>query len=1072
MPDNGKTDTALRKLWQTFDEIDKAIVFCLCHITNNPVSLETLVSLSGASIMKTLNLMEKLRRKNVVCEKRAHGKGMYFLNGIDQLAGLIEDETSDEKTRNAIKRVIDFYTSSSEDSDEKTLILAGLYRKLADRMDGLDHIKKSAEILYRSGDREKAIAYYDYLLECFTERDPAPRNRDDFVDIVLKQIFLKMYQMPTAEKLSLLGRAAMIAERYEMWDHLARVKLAISNTLLFAGQWRLASRIINDFWSFPNQVSEVAERGMFKTAGLSLCYLLFTNGRYSEAANIYEKIMGNREEFGDDEGTLKAGIFVGFFFALCGNVARGMGIIDAAREKANSCKLPDVVNQADMLAGHVMLEIRNVSEAEFYANRILNSDESALNHLMLWAAYTLKAYVLCFKRDYSASYECHKKGWESARAMGWIEHPGAWTFEYLALLESKGFVDEFVNYDSEIKKNLKSRSIYIKGYTLRYRALQNMEKQRNLDKVMVDLKNSEKLLKRSGAEIELARTRVALGDYFVKKGNLKAARPYIEKAFKLFSRVDKNLFPKELLEFVPKEYRIEVAIERIITVVKSLGRLPGEPSDVPFLLEQVISIAMDLTMATQGSFFVLEPYGEPRVITNRNFDFSILSAGRFESAREVIVSTARKDAELVLLGPNKDDPPFSKFLREAGINSVICMPAKLDGITHGYLYLANPMNGVPFSESHVPFVRLLCTQIALGLFSITCSRRATELKDRLEAEASSYKYLLGNSAPVEMIIGQSEGISRVIDQIRQVAPTDSTVLVKGETGVGKELVAKAIHNLSDRKDQAFITVNLAALPPDLVASELFGHEKGAFTSANEMRKGRFELVDKGTIFLDEIGDLPLTVQTKLLRVLQEGAFERLGSVKPIRSDFRVIAATNRDLYAEITRGAFRQDLYYRLNVFPIVVPPLRERRDDIPALVHHFVNVFSSKMRKRIGRIPKEELKKLLDYHWPGNVRELQHLIERSVILSNGNTIRFLLYDRLSGDGVAAKELRSMSLADVERDHIERVLHDTGWKIKGPNGAASILKLDPSTLRSRMKKLDIKKPSRTINENEILPSNI
>ena len=356
-------------------------------------------------------------------------------------------------------------------------------------------------------------------------------------------------------------------------------------------------------------------------------------------------------------------------------------------------------------------------------------------------------------------------------------------------------------------------------------------------------------------------------------------------------------------------------------------------------------------------------------------------------------------------------------------------------------------------------MRLLCSQIAVGLSNIKIYDEMKELKDRFEEEAIFYKREMGIVAPTEMIIGKSEEIRHVIEQIRQVAPTDSSVLVMGETGVGKELIAKAIHNLSKRKDGPFIPVNLAALPQELVASELFGHEKGAFTGAHEKHKGRFELAHGGTIFLDEIGDLPPGVQVKLLRVLQEGSFERLGNAKQIQSDFRVIAATNKDLHREVEKGTFRQDLYYRLNVFPVSIPPLRDRKEDIPFLVHHFIDIFSKKMGKKIGKTANEALKMLMEYSWPGNVRELEHFIERAVILSDDGKIHLSGLDDSLGPRIAGEGLPVTPLADMERGYIEKILNATHWKVSGPNGAASILGLKPTTLISRMKKLGIEKPS-------------
>jgi transcriptional regulator with GAF, ATPase, and Fis domain len=400
---------------------------------------------------------------------------------------------------------------------------------------------------------------------------------------------------------------------------------------------------------------------------------------------------------------------------------------------------------------------------------------------------------------------------------------------------------------------------------------------------------------------------------------------------------------------------------------------------------------------------------------------------------------------------------FGEVFRNAGINSFICSPAKLDERVYGYLYVDNPLGEKPFPAHYLPYVRLLCSQIAVGLYNMRIYDEMRVLRDRFQDEAIFYKREMGVEAPTEMIVGKSKAIRHVIEQVRQVALTTSSVLVVGETGVGKELIAKAIHNLSKRRDGPFIPVNLAGFPQELVASELFGHEKGAFTGAYDRHKGRFELAHGGTIFLDEIGDLPLSVQVKLLRVLQEGSFERLGSTHQILSDFRVIAATNKDLQEEIEKGTFRQDLYYRLNVFPIRVPPLRERAEDIPSLIYHFVDRFSKDMGKKIDRISNKDLRRLTEYPWPGNVRELQHVVERSVILSNGPGLSFASLESSSTSGTPENKLSSVFLRDVERNHILKVLDSTFWKVKGHNGAAAMLGIKPTTLFSRMKKLGIKR---------------
>jgi len=309
----------------------------------------------------------------------------------------------------------------------------------------------------------------------------------------------------------------------------------------------------------------------------------------------------------------------------------------------------------------------------------------------------------------------------------------------------------------------------------------------------------------------------------------------------------------------------------------------------------------------------------------------------------------------------------------------------------------------------------------------------------------------------EQVIGNSPALEAVLEQVERVAPTGSTVLIQGETGTGKELIARAIHNISPRCGRAFVKLNCAAIPLDLLESELFGHEKGAFTGAIAQKIGRFELADKGTLFLDEVGDIPASLQPKLLRVLQEQEFERLGSARTHQADVRLVAATNRDLTDMVSRGQFRSDLYYRLNVFPVLLPPLRERREDIPALVTHFVEILGRRMGKQIEHIPPETMSALSSYEWPGNIRELQNLIERAVILSNHG----VLPNPLPTPGTSGVILSSTAptLRDSERALILQTLDAVGWVIGGPKGAAATLGLKRTTLIHKMQKLGISRPS-------------
>jgi PAS domain S-box-containing protein len=325
-----------------------------------------------------------------------------------------------------------------------------------------------------------------------------------------------------------------------------------------------------------------------------------------------------------------------------------------------------------------------------------------------------------------------------------------------------------------------------------------------------------------------------------------------------------------------------------------------------------------------------------------------------------------------------------------------------------------------------------------------------QLKERLEAESAYLKAEIKVSHAHGQVIGRSEGIKQLLHQVEQVAAAECAVLLTGETGTGKELIAQEIHRLSPRRERLMVLVNCAALPSALVESELFGRERGAYTGALTMQVGRFEMADGSTIFLDEVGELSTEVQAKLLRVLQQGEFQRLGSPKMHKVDVRVIAATNRDLGAEVRKGRFREDLYYRLKVFPIPIPPLRERSEDIPMLVFSFMEEFATRMGKKVTKVSRKAMERLQQYSWPGNIRELRNVIEHSVIVSPGDVLSLSILGE-----APVREMELVTLAEAERDHILRALESTRWRIKGPHGAAHRLALQPSTLYSRMQKLGI-----------------
>jgi formate hydrogenlyase transcriptional activator len=402
----------------------------------------------------------------------------------------------------------------------------------------------------------------------------------------------------------------------------------------------------------------------------------------------------------------------------------------------------------------------------------------------------------------------------------------------------------------------------------------------------------------------------------------------------------------------------------------------------------------------------------------------------------------------------------SDFVRELlahGLRWICCVPLRVRGRILGTVNLGRTVDE-PLTAEQIDVLEQVSAQCAIALENAIAYREIEELKDRLARENVYLGEEIQTEYNFEEMIGDSPVFRRVLEQVQTVAPTDATVLIQGETGTGKELIARAIHNHSRRRSRTMVRLNCAAVPAGLLESELFGHEKGAFTGAISQRIGRFELAHQGTLFLDEIGDIPLELQPKLLRALQEHEIERLGSSRTIRVDVRLIAATNRDLAGMVAAHEFRSDLYYRLNVFPISIPALRERASDIPMLVRYFVQRFSRKMGKRIETIPHKVMESLTRYSWPGNVRELENLMERAVILTNGPVLH-VPSSELRRNTLEQETSQVLTMEEAERRHIIRVLQEANWVLGGPAGAAVRLGMKRTTLQSRMKKLGIERRS-------------
>jgi formate hydrogenlyase transcriptional activator len=465
-------------------------------------------------------------------------------------------------------------------------------------------------------------------------------------------------------------------------------------------------------------------------------------------------------------------------------------------------------------------------------------------------------------------------------------------------------------------------------------------------------------------------------------------------------------------------------------------------------------VRQDMTGLVQ---FVQSPQGPWFDIVYRDgveIDLAQLRKFPFERmAPAEIIATGKP---LLITGHNHERFPERSYIESVGILSCILCPLTVQGKPYGFLAIGSKRRNA-FSERDLAFAEQIGFHLSQAITNFSAYEEIRSLKEQLEQENVYLRDEMKSSVDFKTLVGESPALQKTLKAIEKVAPTDSTVFITGETGTGKELVAQAIHHLSPRKEKPLITVNCAALPPTLIESELFGHEKGAFTNASARKIGRFELANGSTIFLDEVGELPLDLQTKFLRVLEAQELQRVGGTLTVKLNVRVLAATNVEVEQAVKKGLFRSDLFYRLNVFPVRMPPLRERRDDIPLLARHFAKKYSERHRKTIARIGSSALKALASYDWPGNVRELEHVIERAVIVSQGPVLTLEELDPPIHHIGASPPPRT--LADAERTHIIETLGQTNWILAGTHGAAARLGMKRSTLQHRMKKLGIRRPS-------------
>ncbi|MBA2882929.1 transcriptional regulator with GAF, ATPase, and Fis domain/tetratricopeptide (TPR) repeat protein [Desulfosalsimonas propionicica] len=1011
-----------------------------------PVSLNILCTITDHPPVEILQIVEDLHRSGILSRCKEKGAGYYCLSDFKSATQFINTVPESYRFRTAEKVLAGIY-DYLPDGARRWMNVAHIYQVSGMPIQHAGDIVRAGHYCCEQNLPIDAAEYFQLALESMEKTELDREGAKAFIDAVIGLCTCRDTALSKDIQQSWLIKALAFNDEVNAPLHCLKLKVLLAKTFIRTSASGEAKKLLEQAWQMLSKHEFPGELKIL--VALANSELLFWQGYLNEAIDRYESVIGNHEELPLDVETLKSCVRLGWTYGVAGETARGVGLARSVRRRARQMGAQDLERYATLVLVIILSDAGRLDEGEAFLEEVFSSPAEFLDSYTLWPGNGKKAFFAYRRGEYEKAFHHLSQAWENSKVLGTPHHRGPDNLEVMLGLEERGMIHPEWNFESDIERLLSWPDIYMKGVAFRFKALKAFYRGGPSEQIRADLKQSIALLSRAGAKIELSQAKILLARVMIRENESSRVAALLKSAWDVFSKINPDLFPKDLKPYLDRKSKHAFWVQSLLEIGDAIGTIRTREQ----LFSQIIKHAMRIAGAERGCIFLRQD-GQLKMVASRNIEINEIDSDAFGPQMQLIHQVF-ETGEQVIQRPDACQPHQDHNLhikRRTG-----CFPVRLKDRVMGVIYIDRGPTQLQLPEDEISLLGIISNQAAVAIENMEAYEEISDLKSDLEAETHFYRNHLEASSFQTQMIGRSKPFKKMINLIQQVADSDTTVMITGETGVGKELVAQALHHNNFQLSGPFIAVNIVSLSPELIASELFGHEKGAFTGASQARKGRFELASEGTLFLDDIDAFSLDIQAKMLRVLETREFERVGGTRTLKTRFRLVAASNCNIEDLVRQGLFRSDFYYRLNVFPIHIPALRERPEDIPLLARSFMNKFGKKFGKAIDRISKKDMEALMHYPWPGNIRELRHVIERAVLLSRSNRLELPPLNPQASNSLSDPDEKILPLKEVEAQHIIRALSACHGKVSGSEGAAVLLDIKPTTLYSKIKRMGIKR---------------